>query len=406
MGITGTRATVSDQAAGLVAAHPRVHRPAGRGGPGRAGRGAGRGGGRVRRRRDRRLGLRAAAADGVQPRLGRDRGPRAGRRTGRRSTRSACCGELTQTNSPVAFLRARPGATGTWGRCRCGPTRCASCSASSARCGSPTPALRPRPARRATCLDIAVWAVPFGLIVGGRAVPVIDVPGTCSRRHPNVWSAARAWEGGLGVPGRSRSARSVPGSPAAGRGSGCRRSPTRWRPGRSSLGRPSAYLGNWFNHELPTAAPPSLPWAVEIAPAATGSAGVSENFATFAPDVPATSCCGDVAAAVLVIWADRRFAAGRRAGSSRSTSPPTASAGCGGGIAAHRPGSAAGRAPVDAVHRDRRRPGRPGLLVPEQAPARPGTSSPRRCPAQRHRRTPARIFEVNGTVNARAAGPC
>ncbi len=96
MGVTGTRVSVGEQAAGPGAPHPGHHRAAGLRRPRRLQRGPGRRGGRLRRRCDRRLGLRQADAG---PRRRRGGGPRRGPGAGRRA----------RGGRPQARLTGHPG---------------------------------------------------------------------------------------------------------------------------------------------------------------------------------------------------------------------------------------------------------------------------------------------------------
>ena len=111
----------------------------------------------------------------------------------------------------------------------------------------------------------------------------------------------------------SPSAGSAPGSPAAAAASRCRPSPTPLAPGllvAQAIGR----LGNWFNNEL-YGGPTDLPWALQIyewerrpggrsAPTASRS-----SLGTFHPTF-LYELLWNLAAAALVIWADRRFRLG------------------------------------------------------------------------------------------------
>ena len=204
---------------GLAAAWHR-HRPGptppGRGRPRGAGWRPGRRGGGLRRRRDRRLGAQADlrprpdSADGVaeagaaaEPACavrgqvdhrGADPDEHAGRVPGR--ARSGC----------VAPRVAR----------RCGATRCASWPGSLSRCGDREP-VRHGGGRCDVILDVAAWAVPFGLI-GVAAGAVIHGGAAAGASCPDPWSAARVWDGAVGVPGAVGLGAPGPGSPAAGAG--------------------------------------------------------------------------------------------------------------------------------------------------------------------------------------------
>ncbi|WP_055588422.1 prolipoprotein diacylglyceryl transferase [Streptacidiphilus griseoplanus] len=152
--------------------------------------------------------------------------------------------------------------------------------------------------------DVAVWAVPFGL-VGGRLYHVITDhqlyfdPG----KHPI--DALKIWNGGLGIWGAIALG-------ALGAWIGCRRAGVplpAWAdavaPG-IALAQACGRWGNWFNQEL-FGKPTTLPWGLTIdydhRPDAT------KALATYHPTFLYESlwCIG---VAVLVIWADRRFRLG------------------------------------------------------------------------------------------------
>jgi prolipoprotein diacylglyceryl transferase len=152
-----------------------------------------------------------------------------------------------------------------------------------------------------TVVDVAVWAVPFGL-VGGRLYHVITDNQLYfgSGRHPI--DALKVWNGGLGIWGAIAFG-------ALGAYLGCRRRGVSLRtfadaaaPG-VALAQAIGRWGNWFNQEL-FGRPTKLPWAVEIDPAhrplATPDAG------TYHPTFLYESlwCIG---VALLVIWAEKRF---------------------------------------------------------------------------------------------------
>jgi prolipoprotein diacylglyceryl transferase len=109
-------------------------------------------------------------------------------------------------------------------------------------------------------LDIAIWAVLFG-IVGARAWHVLTHPDDYFNGQ-NPWSVLFIWEGGIAIFG------SLLGG-ALGAWIGCRLTGVRFwsfadalAPGMlvaQAIGR----LGNWFNHEL-YGTPTDLPWGLEI----------------------------------------------------------------------------------------------------------------------------------------------
>lgn len=110
-------------------------------------------------------------------------------------------------------------------------------------------------------LDVAMWAVPFG-IVGGRLYHVISTPQPYFGPGGNPLNAFSIWEGGLGIWGAIALG-------ALGAWIGCRRVGVDFRafadalaPGlliAQAMGR----FGNYFNNEL-YGAPTDLPWGLEI----------------------------------------------------------------------------------------------------------------------------------------------
>jgi prolipoprotein diacylglyceryl transferase len=151
-----------------------------------------------------------------------------------------------------------------------------------------------------TVVDVAVWAVPFGL-VGGRLYHVIT---DYQLYFGDEWHVARVfevWKGGLGIWGAIA---------AGGLGAyiGCHRRGVSLRtfadaaaPG-IALAQAFGRWGNWFNQEL-YGRPTKLPWAVKIDPAHRVS---TPDIGTYHPTFLYESlwCIG---VAVLVIWAEKRF---------------------------------------------------------------------------------------------------
>ncbi|GAB3984451.1 prolipoprotein diacylglyceryl transferase [Plantactinospora veratri] len=110
-------------------------------------------------------------------------------------------------------------------------------------------------------LDIAVWAVPFG-IVGARIYHVITSPGTYFGEGGEPVRALYIWEGGLGIWGAV--AGGAVGAWLAVRQLGL---PLTVVADALAPGLPLAQavgrIGNWFNNEL-FGGPTSLPWGLEI----------------------------------------------------------------------------------------------------------------------------------------------
>ncbi|WP_433185335.1 prolipoprotein diacylglyceryl transferase [Actinoallomurus sp. CA-150999] len=152
-----------------------------------------------------------------------------------------------------------------------------------------------------TVVDIAVWAVPFGLI-GGRLYHVITDHQLYFGHGRHPIDAFKVWNGGLGIWGAIALG-------TFGAYLGCRRRGISLRvfadaaaPGivlAQAIGR----WGNWFNQEL-YGRPTTLPWAVKI-DAAHRPANTSD-IATYQPTFlyEFLWCIG---VAILVIWAEKRF---------------------------------------------------------------------------------------------------
>jgi phosphatidylglycerol---prolipoprotein diacylglyceryl transferase len=152
-----------------------------------------------------------------------------------------------------------------------------------------------------TVADIAVWAVPFGL-VGGRLYHVItdyELYFTPGRDWVNAF---KVWDGGLGIWGAIALG-------ALGAWIGARRRGIPM-PAYADAVAPGVALaqalgrwGNWFNQEL-YGRPTHLPWALHITSTADGRVpGYYQP--TFLYE--SLWCIG---VAFLVIWADRRFKLG------------------------------------------------------------------------------------------------
>ncbi|MFB6809703.1 prolipoprotein diacylglyceryl transferase [Streptomyces sp. NPDC056387] len=151
-----------------------------------------------------------------------------------------------------------------------------------------------------TVADIAVWAVPFGL-VGGRLYHVITDYQLYFGEGRNWVDAFKIWEGGLGIWGAIALG-------AVGAWIGCRLRGIplpAWADALApgiALAQACGRWGNWFNQELYGRAT-DLPWALKI------SDGPNRVAGTYHPTFLYESlwCLG---VAALVIWADRRFKLG------------------------------------------------------------------------------------------------
>ena len=153
--------------------------------------------------------------------------------------------------------------------------------------------------------DVAVWAVPFG-IVGGRLYHVITDWELYFGAKGSGWvNAFKIWDGGLGIWGAVLLG-------GVGAWIGCRRRGIPLPPFADAVAPGVAVaqaigrFGNWFNQEL-FGRPTDLPWGLEIDPAHRPHG--YEQFATFHPTFLYESIwC--LALAGIVIWADRRFRMG------------------------------------------------------------------------------------------------
>jgi phosphatidylglycerol---prolipoprotein diacylglyceryl transferase len=167
--------------------------------------------------------------------------------------------------------------------------------------------------RPGAILDVAVWAVPAGLIPA--ALGAVLAPA-----HGAPWQQIRTWDEALGYPGAAALGTlaawlacrlgGVRPAPAAAR------SRLRFAPLAGAVapalafGHALAALGEWAGQQG-YGHPSSLWWAVQISPAHRLSG--YENFATFQP-IFLYEALWDVATGVAVLWAIRRFAlAGDRA---------------------------------------------------------------------------------------------
>ncbi|ANZ42970.1 prolipoprotein diacylglyceryl transferase [Lentzea guizhouensis] len=163
--------------------------------------------------------------------------------------------------------------------------------------------------------DIAVWAVPFGL-VGGRLYHVITDNQKYFGPGKNPLAALEIWNGGLGIWGAIALG-------AVGAWIGCRRKgiplpamADALAPGivvAQAIGR----LGNYFNQEL-FGAETTLPWGLEIYRRFTpdGSEDMLAGVATDHTPIQVVhptflyELLWNLGVAALIVWADRRFRLG------------------------------------------------------------------------------------------------
>ena len=152
--------------------------------------------------------------------------------------------------------------------------------------------------------DLAIWAVPFGL-VGGRLYHVATDWELYFGEGKNPVTALYVWRGGLGIWGaialgavgiwlgaRSRGIKLLPLLDALAPGVLVAQAMGRW--------------GNWFNQEL-YGGPTDLPWGLEIdvAHRPTQYLDVATYHPTFLYE-----CLWNLGAFAILIWLDRRYRLG------------------------------------------------------------------------------------------------
>lgn len=153
--------------------------------------------------------------------------------------------------------------------------------------------------------DLAIWAVPFGL-VGGRLYHVATDHDLYFGEGRNPITALYVWRGGLGIWGAVALG-------AVGVYLGARRAGISIVPVLDAIapavlvGQGIGRWGNWFNQEL-FGKPTDLPWGLSVSPATALDYGYPAGT-TFHPTF-LYECLWDLAAFAVVIWLDRRFRLG------------------------------------------------------------------------------------------------
>jgi prolipoprotein diacylglyceryl transferase len=167
-----------------------------------------------------------------------------------------------------------------------------------------------------TISDIAIWAVPFGL-VGGRLYHVATDNEKYFGPGKNPVNALRIWDGGLGIWGAVLLG-------GVGAWIACRRKGIPLPALADAIGAPIVVaqaigrIGNYFNQELYGRAT-TLPWGLEIFPRVDGLGRPDELNGTVPDGAAAVAVVQptflyellwDLVVAAVVVWADRRFRLG------------------------------------------------------------------------------------------------
>ena len=153
--------------------------------------------------------------------------------------------------------------------------------------------------------DVAMWAVPFG-VLGGRIYHVLTDWGTYfGPGGRGVLATFRIWDGGLGIWGAVALG-------ALGAYIGCARAGLAFTPFADALAPGLVFAqaigrwGNWFNQEL-FGKPTNSPWGLQIDPAhrPAGLADVATYHPTFLYESLACFAIG-----FALLWADKKFTLG------------------------------------------------------------------------------------------------
>jgi prolipoprotein diacylglyceryltransferase len=159
-----------------------------------------------------------------------------------------------------------------------------------------------RQGRRGVILDVAAWAVPFGLIGAAAHALLIATRHDFTHAH-GLWHVVTLGLAAIGVPGAVALG-------AAGAWIACRRAGLPLGPVAGAaapavmFGLAIGGLGHWWTQQFD--GPPSAWWwAVQISP--THRVPGYENYGSFQPAFGYQSLW-DVAVGLAVIWAARRFA--------------------------------------------------------------------------------------------------
>lgn len=154
-----------------------------------------------------------------------------------------------------------------------------------------------------TVLDIALWAVPFG-IIGGRLYHVVTHPTDYFFPGADLWKTLYVWEGGLAIFGAILFG-------SLGAYIACRRAGLRFlsfadalAPGML-LAQAFGRLGNYFNQEL-FGTPTTLPWGLQIDPTRPAfPTGLSEG--TLFHPLFLYEILWNLLGVIIILLAERRF---------------------------------------------------------------------------------------------------
>ncbi len=151
--------------------------------------------------------------------------------------------------------------------------------------------------------EIAVWAIPFG-IVGGRIYHVVSTPGPYFGHDGHPLDAFKIWDGGLGIWGAVAIG-------ALGAYFGARRAHVSFSAFMDAvapavlIAQAIGRLGNYFNQEL-FGAPTTMPWGLEISAASPTFPNAYAPGTLFQPTF-LYELLWNLAGAALLIYLDRRF---------------------------------------------------------------------------------------------------
>jgi len=151
--------------------------------------------------------------------------------------------------------------------------------------------------------EIAVWAIPFG-IIGGRIYHVVSTPGPYFGEGGHPLDAFKIWDGGLGIWGAVAIG-------ALGAYIGAKRSNVSFSAFMDAaapavlIAQAIGRIGNYFNQEL-FGKPTTMPWGLEIDPAGPYFPGNYAAGTLFQPTF-LYEMLWNLAGAALLLYLDRRL---------------------------------------------------------------------------------------------------